>query len=92
MGLAVSTENDLLNALFADGFSTAKEVTDLSGRGVGMGVLRSVVQRLGGDLSVRSQPGAGTCISMTFPDASSGTMAIREVAAGSSAGAVEARL
>ncbi len=66
-GLRVETRDDLVNALFADGVSTAASVTDLSGRGVGMGALLAGTRELGGDLVVQSVQGAGTTLRFTFP-------------------------
>jgi two-component system chemotaxis sensor kinase CheA len=53
--------------LFLPGFSTAKEVSDLSGRGVGMDVVRSAIQSLGGRISIVSEPGEGTTFSISLP-------------------------
>ncbi len=49
------------------GFSTAREVTDISGRGVGMDIVRCSVQSLGGNLAIDSQVGEGTRITVTVP-------------------------
>jgi two-component system chemotaxis sensor kinase CheA len=62
-----STQQDLERALFLDGVSTAATVTDLSGRGVGLGALLESTRALGGDIDVWSAPGAGTCLRMIFP-------------------------
>lgn len=59
--------HDLKQMIFAPGFSTADSVSDLSGRGVGMDVVRRKVQSLGGRLTVESEPGAGTTISLSLP-------------------------
>lgn len=53
--------------LFLPGFSTAKEVSDLSGRGVGMDVVRSAIQALGGRISIVSEPSLGTTFSISLP-------------------------
>jgi len=53
--------------IFAPGFSTAGRVTDVSGRGVGMDVVRTNIERLGGRVEVDSTPGVGTRISLTLP-------------------------
>jgi two-component system, chemotaxis family, sensor kinase CheA len=53
--------------LFMPGFSTAAKITDLSGRGVGMDVVRSEVQKLGGRISITSEPGVGTTMSISLP-------------------------
>lgn len=47
--------------------STAEQVTDISGRGIGMGALRSAVHALAGELYVESEPGRGTLLRMAFP-------------------------
>lgn len=61
------SDADAIDLIFAPGFSTASEVTDLSGRGVGMDAVRSAVERLGGEASVRSRPGQGTTIRLSLP-------------------------
>lgn len=53
--------------IFAPGFSTAAQVSDLSGRGVGMDAVRVAVERLGGRVGVRSTPGRGTTIRLALP-------------------------
>lgn len=60
-------ENDILNLIFLPGFSTAAEVSDLSGRGVGMDVVKSSIEALGGVVEIRSTPGQGTCQHMRLP-------------------------
>jgi two-component system chemotaxis sensor kinase CheA len=67
MGLRVSSPDALEDALFADRLSTMPEVTDLSGRGVGLGALLDATRALGGELTVRSAPDVGTAVRMTFP-------------------------
>ncbi|MEL6449894.1 MAG: chemotaxis protein CheA [Pseudomonadota bacterium] len=59
------TETD--NLLFLPGFSTSAEVSDLSGRGVGMDVVRTSIQALGGRISITSTPGVGTAFSISLP-------------------------
>ncbi len=49
------------------GFSTAKQVTDISGRGVGMDAVNTAIQKLGGTLSIDSEPGAGTTVTLRLP-------------------------
>ena len=61
------SDNEIDNLIFAPGFSTAEEVTDLSGRGVGMDVVRRNIQSLGGRVSVESFPGKGTRFKLTLP-------------------------
>jgi len=61
------SEDALRDFIFSPGFSTAAQVTDVSGRGVGMDVVRRNIQALGGDVFVDSTPGKGTRISMRLP-------------------------
>ncbi|MEA2274775.1 MAG: two-component system, chemotaxis family, sensor kinase CheA, partial [Solirubrobacteraceae bacterium] len=61
------TRQELRDMTLRPGFSTAREVTDLSGRGVGMDVVRRNVESLRGTLSIDSQPGAGTTIDIRLP-------------------------
>ncbi len=65
--LAEMPDAAVLELIFAPGFSTAASVTGLSGRGVGMDAVRSAVARLGGRVTVSSQPGAGTTVRFTLP-------------------------
>ncbi|MHA6345223.1 chemotaxis protein CheA [Roseivivax sp. CAU 1761] len=53
--------------LFAPGFTTRPDITDLSGRGVGLDVVHRAIRALGGRVSVASTPGAGTCFSIDLP-------------------------
>ncbi|MET7246763.1 chemotaxis protein CheA [Methylobacterium sp. EM32] len=59
--------DDLVNLVFAAGFSTKEQVSDLSGRGVGMDVVRSAVRKAGGDVWLTSRVGAGTCVTVQLP-------------------------
>ena len=59
--------HDIDTLLFLPGFSTAKQVSSLSGRGVGMDVVRRAIQALGGRLSIASDPGRGTKVSISLP-------------------------
>jgi two-component system chemotaxis sensor kinase CheA len=61
------TDQEAVNLIYRPGFSTAAEVSDLSGRGVGMDVVLSTVQKLGGHVSVVSQLGRGTTTQLTMP-------------------------
>lgn len=58
---------EILNVLFLPGFSTATEVTDTSGRGVGMDVVKTNITRLGGVIDVSSELGVGTKFTITLP-------------------------
>jgi two-component system chemotaxis sensor kinase CheA len=61
------TDREVLNLIFSPGLSTQSEVSETSGRGVGMDVVRENVMALGGAVEVESVPGRGTTISMTLP-------------------------
>jgi len=58
---------DILDFVFHPGFSTAQEITDVSGRGVGMDIVRSTVKKLDGQVSIDSEPGAGSTFKITLP-------------------------
>ena len=64
---AVLSDAEIDNLLFLPGFSTASEVSDLSGRGVGMDVVRTSIQSLGGRIAITSVPGVGTTFSISLP-------------------------
>ena len=61
------SDAEAVNLIFLSGFSTARSVTDVSGRGVGMDAVKTAVQRLGGRILVDSLPGRGATIRMTLP-------------------------
>jgi len=61
------TNEDAINLIFAAGFSTAAQVTDISGRGVGMDVVRSNVRRLNGSVTVQSVVGKGSIFTLRLP-------------------------
>ena len=65
--IAQISEAELLDFIFDPGFSTAKEVTELSGRGVGMDVVRTNLQEIRGDVRVATKPGEGTTFTLTIP-------------------------
>ena len=65
--LAAASEDDLLSLIFEPGFSTAERVTDLSGRGVGMDVVRNNLKQIRGDIRVDTTPGQGTTFTLTVP-------------------------
>jgi two-component system chemotaxis sensor kinase CheA len=69
-GLAVSdnmSDADVWQLIFAPGFSTAEIITDVSGRGVGMDVVKRNIQALGGTIDIRSARGFGTTILISLP-------------------------
>jgi two-component system chemotaxis sensor kinase CheA len=69
-GLPVSdnmTDSEVWQLIFAPGFSTAETVTDVSGRGVGMDVVKRNITAMGGSVDIRSAKGFGTTISISLP-------------------------
>jgi two-component system chemotaxis sensor kinase CheA len=60
-------DEQVLGLIFLPGFSTAKEVTEVSGRGVGMDVVKRAVEALGGSVRVRSQARRGTTVTISLP-------------------------
>ncbi|AML52934.1 chemotaxis protein CheA [Falsihalocynthiibacter arcticus] len=61
------TDSEIDNILFLPGFSTADQISNLSGRGVGMDVVRSAIQSLGGRVTITSTAGVGTTFSISLP-------------------------
>ncbi|WP_078059228.1 chemotaxis protein CheA [Tropicimonas marinistellae] len=61
------SDSEIDDLLFLPGFSTAGQVSNLSGRGVGMDVVRKAIADLGGRVSISSTPGEGTCFSISLP-------------------------
>ncbi|MFN8610750.1 MAG: chemotaxis protein CheW [Vulcanimicrobiota bacterium] len=61
------SERDALQLLFQPGFSTAATVTNLSGRGVGMDVVRTSVEKIGGSVDLSTEPGKGTQVKLRLP-------------------------
>ena len=61
------SDRDALRLIFRPGFSTAEKVSDVSGRGVGMDVVRTNIERLGGTVMVETQVGGGTTIHIRLP-------------------------
>jgi two-component system chemotaxis sensor kinase CheA len=61
------TETEVYNLIFEPGFSTAEKITDVSGRGVGMDVVRRNVEKLRGRIDTESTPGQGTTFSLKLP-------------------------
>ncbi|KFC13162.1 signal transduction histidine kinase [Trabulsiella guamensis ATCC 49490] len=69
-GMAVHdnmTDEEVGMLIFAPGFSTAEQVTDVSGRGVGMDVVKRNIQEMGGHVEIQSRQGAGTTIRILLP-------------------------
>ncbi|TGM99906.1 chemotaxis protein CheW [Leptospira dzoumogneensis] len=62
-------ESDIYQFIFAPGFSTADKITDISGRGVGMNVVNSLIQEFKGKILIQSQKGSGTSFVLSFPQA-----------------------
>src|SRR5262249_35283843 len=61
------TDNEVFNLIFEPGFSTAEKVTDISGRGVGMDVVKKQIQKLRGVIEIQSTPGQGTTFRLKLP-------------------------
>jgi two-component system chemotaxis sensor kinase CheA len=64
---AALSEADILNLIFQPGFSTAEKVSDISGRGVGMDVVRKHIQKLRGSIDIASVEGTGTTFTLKLP-------------------------
>lgn len=64
---AMMTENESYRLIFAPGFSTAAQVTDVSGRGVGMDVVKTNIEQLGGTVDIESEVGKGSAVHITLP-------------------------
>ena len=64
---AVLTDDEIDNLIFLPGFSTSETVSDISGRGVGMDVVKRSIQSLGGRVSITSRPGRGSTFTMSLP-------------------------
>jgi two-component system chemotaxis sensor kinase CheA len=65
--LEAMADSDVIDLVFAPGFSTAAHVTEISGRGVGLDAVRAAVERVGGRVSIASRSGAGTTVSFSLP-------------------------
>ena len=65
--LATMTEREIVNLIFLAGFSTAETVTNVSGRGVGMDVVKTNMERIGGSVEVTATPGTGTTFRIKIP-------------------------
>ncbi len=64
---AIVTDAELLQMIFQPGFSTAAQITDLSGRGVGMDVVKRTIESLRGTLELSSPPGKGSSVALRIP-------------------------
>ena len=64
---AVLTDEEVDNLIFLPGFSTAETITDVSGRGVGMDVVKRSIQALGGRITISSIPGKGSTFTLSLP-------------------------
>ncbi|OME89538.1 MULTISPECIES: chemotaxis protein CheA [Paenibacillus] len=64
---ATMTDDEVNQLLFAPGFSTAEKISDVSGRGVGLDVVKSKIVALGGNVTIYSTPGKGTNFSVQLP-------------------------
>jgi two-component system chemotaxis sensor kinase CheA len=64
---ATLTDEEIDNLIFLPGFSTASKISDISGRGVGMDVVRQSVVALGGRISIASKPGQGSTFTLSLP-------------------------
>jgi two-component system chemotaxis sensor kinase CheA len=60
-------DDEAANLIFLDGVSTAKEITRISGRGIGAGAIRGAIEQLRGSVAVKSQAGVGTCFMLRMP-------------------------
>jgi two-component system, chemotaxis family, sensor kinase CheA len=65
--LAALTGEQVVELIFAPGFSTTSEVSDISGRGIGMDIVRSAVEQMGGRVSLQSKVGIGTTVQIDLP-------------------------
>jgi two-component system chemotaxis sensor kinase CheA len=61
------SEREMVNLIFLPGFSTAEKVTNVSGRGVGMDVVKTNIEKIGGTVDVQSKPGHGTTLKVKIP-------------------------
>jgi two-component system, chemotaxis family, sensor kinase CheA len=61
------SEQDFINLIFAPGFSTAEQVSDISGRGVGMDAVKKSIHELGGEVNIQTEVGKGTAFKIALP-------------------------
>ncbi|MFM2152718.1 MAG: hypothetical protein RL199_1153, partial [Pseudomonadota bacterium] len=65
--IARMSDRDIVNLIFLPGFSTAEKVTNVSGRGVGMDVVKTNIEKIGGTVDVQSRPGQGSTFKLKIP-------------------------
>src|SRR5215470_12431215 len=65
--ISAKSQAEINNLIFAPGFSTALEITSISGRGVGMDIVRNNIEKFGGTVDVKSSPGGGTSFVIKIP-------------------------
>src|SRR4029453_7396953 len=65
--LTALTDEEVVDLVFAAGFSTASSVSDISGRGIGMDVVRTAIEQIGGRVSLESKVGIGTTVRLDLP-------------------------
>ncbi len=65
--IEMMSDREIMNLIFMPGFSTAKTVTNVSGRGVGMDVVRTNIEKIGGTVDILSEKGTGTTITVKIP-------------------------
>ncbi|HNW29769.1 MAG TPA: chemotaxis protein CheW [Spirochaetota bacterium] len=65
--ISAMDDQDIYNYIFTPGFSTAEKITDISGRGVGMNVVKEIVSELNGSVSIETELGMGTRFVLSFP-------------------------
>ncbi len=65
--ISAMDDADIYNYIFTPGFSTAEKITDISGRGVGMNVVKEIVSELNGSVSIETEMGMGTRFVLSFP-------------------------
>lgn len=61
------TKREALDLIFLPGFSTSEKVTDVSGRGVGMDIVKAHLEKINGTIDIQTTPGAGTCFTIKLP-------------------------
>src|SRR5262249_22288519 len=66
---ASATDRDLVQLVFHAGFSTTETVSEISGRGIGMGAVRASIEHLGGTVRLESEPGRGSALTIVLPQA-----------------------